>query len=191
MQSKGTQIIFDSMDDGANRKLCDAMGRRQFVVKAKVGTVVSLGDRAKEFNDNCRRVAYAVGFTRNYNDTSVPEIKRFRDAYAKYQPNLAVHQWALEAWMLGNLTAGYLNTASPTRKGFVAYLNNVRDFTGDGIHAGLDWEKSDPNSPRTRDCFAVAHWVDSSGGWTNATGTFPYCYNDAFQYTSPALEQGN
>jgi branched-chain amino acid transport system substrate-binding protein len=191
MQSKGTQIIFDSMDDGANRKLCDAMGRRQFSVKAKVGTVVSLGDRAKEFNDTCRRAAYTVGFTRNYNETSIPEIARFRDAYRKYQPNLPVHQWALEAWFLGNLTASYLNSAAPTRKGFVSYLNNVRDYTGDGIHAGLDWEKFDASAPRVRDCFAVAHWVDSAGGWTNASSSFPACYPDAFQYQSRALEQGN
>jgi hypothetical protein len=178
------------MDDGANRKLCDAMGRRQFTVKAKIATIVGLGDRASELNDTCRRVAYAIGFSLNYNETSVPEIARFREAYRKYQPNLPVHQWALEAWVMGNLTASYLNTSAPTRKGFVAYLDNVRDYRGDGIHAGLDWEKSDPNSPRTRDCFAVAKWVDPKG-WTNATSTFPYCYPDAYQYTSPALEQGD
>jgi hypothetical protein len=150
-----------------------------------------LGDRGSELNDTCRNVAYAVGFTRNYNDTSVPEIARFREAYRKYQPNLAVHQWALEAWFMGNLAANYLNTAAPTRRGFVAYLNGLRDYTGEGIHAGLDWEKSDPKAPRVRDCFAIAKWSDSSDGWTNATGAFPHCYSDAFQYESPALEQGN
>jgi hypothetical protein len=91
---------------------------------------------------------------------------------------------------MGNLTASYLNTAAPTRKGFVAFLNNVRDYTAEGVHAGLDWEKNDPNAPRTRDCFAIAKWVDPNG-WTNATGSFPFCYNDAFQYQVPALEQGN
>ena len=30
MQARGTQIVFDAMDDGANRKLCDSMQRRQF-----------------------------------------------------------------------------------------------------------------------------------------------------------------
>jgi ABC-type branched-subunit amino acid transport system substrate-binding protein len=191
MQRNGVEMIMDSMDDGGVRKLCDSMGRRQFSVKAKVSTIVGLGDRITDSNDICRKVAYAVGFTRNYMQTSVPEIARFRDAYRKYQPNLAVHQWALEAWMMGNLTASYVNRAAPTRKGFVAYLNGLRDFTGDGIHTGLDWGKQDPSAPRVRDCFAIAKWVDSAKSWTDATGGFPFCYPDAYQYTAPALEQGN
>ncbi|MGQ0430878.1 MAG: ABC transporter substrate-binding protein, partial [Microthrixaceae bacterium] len=44
MQERGTQIILDGMDDGANRKLCDAMQRRQFSVTAKISTIVSMGD---------------------------------------------------------------------------------------------------------------------------------------------------
>jgi branched-chain amino acid transport system substrate-binding protein len=192
MKKNGVEMIMDAMDDGANRKLCDSMQRGAFSVKAKVSTIVSLGDRVgTDYNDTCRNSVYVAGFTRNYETTSVPEIARFRDAYRKYQPNLPVHQWALEAWMLGNLTASYVNSAAPTRAGFVTYLNGLRDYTGDGIHTGLDWGKGDPSASRTHDCFTIAHWQDSAGGWVDATGNYPFCYPDAYQFQAPALEQGN
>ena len=191
MQRKGTEIVFDAMDDGANRKLCDAMARRNFQPKAKVSTIVVMGGRVgTDYNDTCRNSVFVPGVSLNYQTTSVPEIAAFRQAYARYQPNLPLHQWALESWMLGNLTKSYVDTAAPTRKGFVSYLNGLRDWKGDGIDVGLDWAKAQP-SPRVQDCFTISRWLDSKGGWTQATTQFPFCYPDAHQFLTPALEQGN
>ena len=87
MQQDGTQIIVDAMDDGANRKLCDAMARRKFTVTAKVSTVVSMGDKVgTAYNDTCRNSVFVPGSTIPYTQTSVPEVKAFRDAFARYQP---------------------------------------------------------------------------------------------------------
>jgi branched-chain amino acid transport system substrate-binding protein len=192
MQTKGTELVMDAMDDGANRKLCDAMARRNFKPKAKVSTVVSMGARVgTDYNDTCRNVVFIPGQTINYQSTSVPEIVKFRDAYARYQPNLPLHQWALEGWMMGNLVKEYLNSAAPTRKGLVAHLNGLRSWKGDGIDVGLDWGKTDPSAARTQDCFTISRWLDAKGGWTEATNGFPFCYPDAHQFLSPALEQGN
>jgi branched-chain amino acid transport system substrate-binding protein len=192
MQSKGTEIVFDAMDDGANRKLCDAMERRNFKPKAKVSTVVSLGDRVgTDYNDTCRNIVFVGGQTINYQSTSVPEIAKFRDAYARYQPNLPLHQWALEGWMMGNLFKSYANTAAPTRKGFVSYLNGLHSWEGDGIDVGLDWGKTDPSASRVKDCFTISRWLDAKGGWTEATQGFPYCVPDAYQFLTPTSEQGN
>src|SRR5205085_697733 len=59
MQRRGTEIIVDSMDDGANRKLCDAMERRKFSVAAKVSTVVSMGDAVgTTYNNTCRNSVF-------------------------------------------------------------------------------------------------------------------------------------
>ena len=98
------------MDDGANRKLCDAMARRTFKVTAKVSTVVSMGDKVgTAYNDTCRNSVYVPGSTIPYTQTSNPEVKAFRDAFARYQPGKPVHQWALEAWLQGQLVAEALN----------------------------------------------------------------------------------
>jgi ABC-type branched-subunit amino acid transport system substrate-binding protein len=192
MQREGTQIIFDTMDDGANRKLCDAMERRKFSVKAKVSTIVAMGDSVgNNYNDTCRNNVYIPSSTKNYMATSVPEIAKFREAYKRYQPGLPVHQWALESWVLGQLMRKYVDTASPTRKGLVKYLNGLVAYNGDGLHVGLDWGKTSTTATRIEQCFAINRWLDSAGGWTEATNKFPFCYPDAYQFSQPALEQGN
>ena len=93
--------------------------------------------------------------------------------------------------MMGNLAKSYLDSPSPTRKGFVAYLNGLVSWKADGIDVGLDWGKTDPAATRVKDCFTISRWLDSKGGWTEATQGFPYCVPDAYQFLSPALEQGN
>ena len=41
----GTQVIVDAMDEGANRRLCDAMERRSFTVTAKKPVEADFGGR--------------------------------------------------------------------------------------------------------------------------------------------------
>lgn len=194
MESQGTQIVFDGMDDGANRALCDAMARRNFQPKAKVSTIVVMGDRVgTDYNDTCRNVVYVAGDSLPYTATSVPEIAKFRQAYARYQPGLDVHQWALESWALAQMVAeGVLSMgASPTRVGLEKWLNALRQYRGNGIFVGLEWEPEDLTLTRIEDCFTIARWLDSKGGWTQATATFPACYPDVHQFLTKALEQGN
>lgn len=194
MQQDGTQIIVDAMDDGANRKLCDAMARRKFTVKAKVSTVVAMGDKVgTAYNEACRNSVYVPGSTIPYTATSVPEVKAFRDAFARYQPGKPVHQWALEAWAQAQLVAGGIDKmgATPTRKGLESYLNGLTDYTGGGVFVGLDWKPINFSTSTRKDCITISRWLDSKGGWVQATQAFPVCYPDAKVYSSPALEQGN
>jgi hypothetical protein len=93
--------------------------------------------------------------------------------------------------MMGNLFKSYADSAAPTRKGFVAYLNGLRDWKADGTDVGLDWGKTDPSASRVKDCFSIARWLDAKGGWTQATDSFPQCYSDAYQFLTPTSEQGN
>jgi ABC-type branched-subunit amino acid transport system substrate-binding protein len=193
MQQDGTQIIVDSMDDGANRKLCDAMARRRFSVKAKVSTVVSMGDKVgTAYNDTCRNSVFIPGSTLPYSQTGSAQVKAFRDAFARYQPGKPVHQWALEAWLQGQLVAEALEKMgpAPTRKGLEGYFNGLTDWTGGGVHTGLDWKPIQWGKTMAS-CITIARWQDSKGGWVQATQRFPYCYPDAKVYGSPALEQGN
>jgi branched-chain amino acid transport system substrate-binding protein len=194
MQRQGVQIVFDAMDDGANRKLCDAMARRNFQPKAKVSTIVSMGDRVgTDYNDTCRNSVFIINQSLPYTKTSVPEIARMRQAYARYQPGLDMHQWALESWALANMVAeGILSMgASPTRVGLEKWLNALVQYKGNGIYVGLDWGKSNPAATRVEDCFTIARWLDSKEGWTDATDKFPFCYPDAHQFLTKAAEQGN
>ena len=170
------------------------MARRKFKVTAKVSTVVSMGDKVgTAYNDTCRNSVYVPGSTIPYSQTTVPEVKAFRDAFARYQPGKPVHQWALEGWLQGQLVAEALNKmgAAPTRKGLEGYLNGLKGWTGNGVHVGLDWKPVSWGAKTMPDCITIARWQDSKGGWVQATQKFPYCYPDAKVYGSPALEQGN
>ncbi len=194
MQSRGVDIIVDAMDDGASRKLCDAMARRQFKVKAKVSTIVAMGDTVGErYNDTCRNNVYVPGSSIPYSQTSNKVVAEFRAGYARYQPGQPIHQWALEAWFQGNLLADALRQmgAAPTRKGFEDFLRSLKDYTGGGIMVGFGFTPQDYEAPTRQECFTVARWLDSEGGWISATNKFPFCYPDAKQFAVRALEQGN
>ncbi len=194
MQRNGTQIIFDSMDDGANRKLCDAMQRRSFSVVAKVSTVVSFGEKVRTaYNDTCRNSVFITGESIPYTATNVPAVAEFRNAFAKYQPGKDVHQWALEAWAQGTMVADGIKAmgATPTRKGLEDFFRSVDRYTAGGIMVGSDWKPEDYSQQTVEDCFTIARWQDAKGGWVLATEQFPFCYADAKQYPTPALEQGN
>lgn len=194
MQERGTQIILDGMDDGANRKLCDAMQRREFSVTAKISTIVSMGDSVgNDYNNTCRNSVFIVGESRPYSLTSVPAIATFRAAFAKYQPGQELHQWALEAWTQATMVAEGIRAMgpAPTRNGLEDYFRSLDKYTAEGIMVGLDYRAPNYDAPRTEDCFTIARWLDAKGGWVSATDTFPYCYPDAHQFATPPLEQGN
>jgi branched-chain amino acid transport system substrate-binding protein len=194
MQRNGVQIIFDSMDDGANRKLCDAMARRSFSVAAKVSTVVSFGQKVgTSYNDTCRNSVFIPGESVPFTATNVPEVAAFRAAFAKYQPGKELHQWALEAWAQAQMVAEGIRSMgpAPTRKGLEDYFRGLDKYTAGGVFVGLDWRPIDYSQTTTKDCFTIARWQDSAGGWVRATEQFPFCYPDAKQYGSTALEQGN
>jgi branched-chain amino acid transport system substrate-binding protein len=194
MQRNGVQIIFDSMDDGANRKLCDAMARRKFSVAAKVSTSVSFGQKVgTAYNDTCRNNVYIPGESIPYTSTNVPSVAEFRAAFAKYQPGKELHQWALEAWSQGTMVAEGIGKMgpTPTRKGLEDFLRGLDRYTAGGVMVGMGWKPVDYSKPTNEDCFTLARWQDDKGGWILATERFPFCYPDAKQYPSPALEQGN
>jgi ABC-type branched-subunit amino acid transport system substrate-binding protein len=194
MQNKGVEIIIDAMDDGANRKLCDAMQRRGFKVKAKVSTIVSMGDSVgNDYNATCRDSVYIPGQSIPYSSTGIPEVAKFRAAFAKYQPGQEIHQWALETWGLANMVAEgiKLGGASPTRKGLESFLTSLRKYRANGLFVGLEWGNGEYEKSKVEDCFTVAHFDPAKNQWVEATDKFPFCYPDAFQYGAPALEQGN
>ena len=196
MQRNEVDLIVDAMDDGANRRLCDAMARRNFTVPAKLSTVVAFGDAVgNDFNETCRNSVFVSGNSRAYSDNSVPIIAQFNEAMARYQPGVELHQWALEAWAQALMLRDYLVAAgpAPTRAGFEEFLTNLDDFSAEGILKGdqVDYRPRDYDAPTRRHCFGLSRWQDSAGGWVEAAGQFPFCYDDAKQYPTPLREQGD
>jgi branched-chain amino acid transport system substrate-binding protein len=191
MERRGVQIVFDAMDDAANRAMCDAMQNRGFKVKAKVSTVVSFGDSVgDDYNDTCRNSVYIVGDSQPYS-SNVPEIAEFRSAYKRYQPGKPMHQWALEAWAMGNMFADGVNVSAPTRKGLESFMAKQNKYTATGIMTGTEYKAVNGEAKTGEDCFSIARWLDAQGGWVRATDKFPYCYADAKQYLTATKEQGN
>jgi branched-chain amino acid transport system substrate-binding protein len=194
MQRNGTQIVLDAMDEGANRRLCDAMSRRQFTVQAKVSTIPVMGESLGEnFNEVCRPVTFIAGDSLPYTDTSVPFIAAYNDAMARYQPGEELHQWGLEAWVMGQMLQDALVAMgpAPTRQGFMDHLNGLRAASPAGIMTPtIQYTPGDFQATAIHDCIAVARWDDGAGGWVSAT-PFPYCVDDARQFFTPLAEQGN
>jgi ABC-type branched-subunit amino acid transport system substrate-binding protein len=195
MKANGTDIIFDVIDDGTNRKLCDAMQRYDLTVKAKVSTVVSYGDEiGNDFSDVCRNSIYASGSTMSYDDLSNPAVKEFRDAFATYQPDAQLHQWSLEGWMAGKALVDALNTMgpAPTRAGLEGWLKGLNGYTNNGLSVPLDFVVQDyPNQPKGRDCVSIAQWQDAQAGWVQRTASGGDCYDDAFVFPTPASDRGD
>jgi hypothetical protein len=170
------------------------MARRSFKVEAKVSTVVSFGEKVgSTYNDTCRNSVFIPGESIPYTATNVPAVAEFRSAFAKYQPGKPLHQWALETWSQAQMVAEGIRGMgpAPTRKGLEDFLRSLDKYTAGGVFVGLDWKPTNYDAPTNEDCFTIARWRDDRQGWVLATESFPVCYPDAKQYSSPALEQGN
>lgn len=195
MQRKGTELLFDAMDDGANRRLCDTLSRRGYKVKAKVSTIVVMGQSlGTDYNETCRNVTYITSSSVAYTQTQIPGVKAFRDAYARYQPGQELHQWALDGFALGNMFAEGLGKlgAAPTRAGIIDRFNSLPDSVRiiDGMLLAGAYRPTDFKAERVRACTSISRWQDSAGGWVQAA-PFPLCYPDSIQYFTPVGERGD
>jgi substrate-binding family protein len=159
------QGIWDAIDTAANQKLCQAMDRQNYKVTAKVSTIVVWGQAVgSEFSKPCRDSVYAGGVTEPYSDKGHPIVAQFTADFTKYQPGRRLHQWAQEGWAMGYMfqKAAQSMGANLTRAGFIKWLNDLNDYTLDGLAAPFDYKPQNYNAPK-HDCFSVAQWQDSAG----------------------------
>lgn len=197
MQDAGAQVIFDTMDPGANIRLCDAMQRRGFRPLAKATTVVAFGEALEDtLNDACRPVTYIFGFSRPYSTTSVPFIATFTTAMHRYQPGRPLHQWALEAWVQGEVLRQALVAMgpAPTRQGLEGFLERPGGTDVPGVLAvPLRFDHRPEVLERSATdlrCFAIAKWDEEVPGHWSTPGGFPYCATGGQVYLTPVSEQG-
>ena len=187
MQRNGVEIVFDAIDDGANRKMCDSFARYGYKPKAKVSTIVAYGDSVgTDFAEICRDVYFIGGNTRTYSDTSFPGVKLFRDCVRPLQAGrrgapVGARRLAVRA---GLLRGARCMGAAPTRKGLEDWLRGLKGYTHNGMQTAFDYQPIDYSQATLPDCITIAQWSDSSKGWVQRAGP-DTCYPDAKNYRPP------
>jgi hypothetical protein len=176
MRSRGVDNVWDAMDVSANQRLCEAMDRQNFSVKAKVSTIQIWGEVLKTFDaPKCRNSTFVAGSSVAYGDTSNQMVAKFQADKKKYGARYPQHQWTLEGWAIGQWFAEGMKSmgASPTRKGFIAWMNNLKDYTLNGLFTPIDWKPIDYSKPNT-DCNTIVQWQDAVSNYVTRMGT-DYC----------------
>jgi branched-chain amino acid transport system substrate-binding protein len=188
MRDNGADGVWNAIDIAGFQKLCQAMDRYEFTVKANVSTVQGWSQKVGEsFSSPCRKSVFVNGASRPYSEASNPSVAQFRGAMAKYDPRFPLHQWALEGWAAGMLFTDGVSTmgASPTRKGLLQWLDAQREYTVHGLMQGIDWRRSGVDfSKPAPECFSMAQWSDSSRTFAPATRTFT-CDTTAYYSYQP------
>jgi len=98
LKARHVDVVFDALDTSGNGALCKAIDQQGVRVIAKMTTVQGWNDQVrKDYADapRCRNVLYATANDRNYQDTSIPVVKQFRDAMARYFPQQPMSMWGI------------------------------------------------------------------------------------------------
>jgi hypothetical protein len=140
------------------------MDRGNFQVISKVSTIEAWSAAVgTDFSSPCRNSVYVDGTSAPYSDKSNPVVNQFLADFSKYQPGRKLHQWSAEGWGMGLefQHAAESMGANLTRKGFMAWLNNLNKYTLDGFTRPHDYKPINTSAP-TNDCFSVVRWQDSA-----------------------------
>jgi branched-chain amino acid transport system substrate-binding protein len=188
MRNKGVDVVFDTIDTDGNARLCKAIDTAGVPIMAKMTTVQSwdatIAARYKD-SPTCRNLLYANSSDRNYEDTSVPAVKAFRDAMAKYFPEreAKLSEWEIDGWASAQwLTDAVASCgASVTRACVEKFMNSGQPYDAHGIITPAAFAVRAPTGT-THACFNVARWQDSAnggrGGWvTQVPDMATNCYD--------------
>ncbi|MFJ8113242.1 ABC transporter substrate-binding protein [Streptomyces sp. NPDC096132] len=166
LKAEGADLVFDALDTHGNAQLCEAMDEVGARVTAKVTNVQNWTSTVPDdYKDSpaCRNALWATGSSRDYEDTSQPAVREFRDA----TEDLETHsQWQLEGWaaaMWFTRAARSCADDGITRACVDDFMNRSQDYDADGLLLPVRFERlAEP--PRTRrTCLSVARWQDGRG----------------------------
>ena len=188
MKNKGVDVVFDTIDTNGNARLCKAIDTVGLPIVAKMTTVQSwdatVGTTYKDA-PRCRNLLYANSSDRNYEDTSIPSVKAFRDAMAKYFPEREgkLSEWEIDGWASAQwLTDAVASCgATVTRACVEKFMNSGQPYDAHGIITPAAFTTKAPTGT-THACFNVAQWQDSAnggrGGWmTRVPDMDTNCYD--------------
>ena len=198
MKAKNVQGIWDAMDVGSNQKLCAAMDRGQMTsgntpLKAKVSTIEAWSQKVgTDFSSPCRNFVYSTGNSAPYSNKSNPVVAQFLNDFNKYQPGRFLHEWGAEGWAMGLEFQHAAESMGPnlTRKGFMAWLNNLSAYTLDGFTRPHDYKPVNFSAPPANDCFSVVHWSDQQQTFAEEA-PITTCYSNTKWVEADATDDGS
>ncbi|MER6958815.1 MULTISPECIES: ABC transporter substrate-binding protein [unclassified Streptomyces] len=197
---QGADLVLDALDTHGNARLCEAMDEVGVKVTAKVTNVQNWTSTVPEdYKDspNCRNALWATGSSRNYEDTSNPAVREFRDA----TEGLKTHsQWQLEGWAAarwfteaaescaerggtgeggageGGAGGDAMGGDGVTRACVDAFMNRSQGYDAGGLLLPVQFERlaEPPKSRRT--CLSVARWQDGKG-WVTQSEMTDTCFD--------------
>ncbi|MET7488886.1 ABC transporter substrate-binding protein [Streptomyces sp. NPDC005538] len=166
LKQQGADLVFDALDTHGNVQLCEAMDRVGAKVVAKVTNVQNWTSTVPEdYKDSprCRNALWATGSSRDFDDTSQPAVREFRDA----TEGLKTHsQWQLEGWtaaMWFTDAAKSCARTGVTRACVDGFMNRSEDYTADGLLLPVSFERLAVPPATRRTCLSVARWQDGKG----------------------------
>ena len=188
LKARHVDVVLDALDTSGNGALCKAIDQQDVHVTAKVTTVQGWNAQVrKDYADapGCRNALYATAGERNYEDTSIPVVKQFRDDMVKYFPGREskLSMWELEGWTAAQWLTDAISScgASVTRACVETFLNRREPYDGHGMRVPVGFPRLATPPSTTRACFNVARWQDSAfggkGGWvTEVPDMMTNCY---------------
>jgi ABC-type branched-subunit amino acid transport system substrate-binding protein len=177
LKARKVDVLFDALDTSGNGALCKAIDQQGVQLTAKMTTVQGWNDRVRtDYADapHCRNALYATANERNYEDTSIPIVRQFRDDVAKYFPQRPLSMWMLEGWAAAQWLSDAISScgAAVTRQCVEGFMNRATPYEGHGLIVPLVFERLATPPKTVRACFNVARWQDSAhdgrGGWVTA-----------------------
>lgn len=185
MRNAGVDGIWNAIDIAGFQKLCVAMDRNGFTVKANVTTSQGWSQKVgRDFSSPCRNSIYANSVSVPYSETGNPAVAAVNDAKNRYDPQGYMHQWVLEGWAGAKLFDDGVRSMgpAPTRKGLVDWLNSQVNYTAGGLLGGTDWRTGGVDfGGSAQQCYGIGKWDDGAQTFANALAPDSVrCENSAY-----------
>lgn len=169
MKNKGITAVWDSIDISGNQNLCKSIDSNGLVLTAKVSTIAVWSQAVgSQFSYPCRTYIYSVEDpgAATYDQTSNPEIAKFRAAMKRYFPQREdrLYQWNVDGWgsAMWFTDAAASCGAALTRVCLEKYLNRKAGYTARGLWWPRNNEKFNFETKKTLyRCIQVVQWVES------------------------------
>ncbi|MEU1518875.1 ABC transporter substrate-binding protein [Streptomyces sp. NPDC005811] len=166
LKARGADLVLDALDTHGNAQLCEAMDQVGARVTAKVTNVQNWTSTVPEDYKNspaCRNALWVTGSSRNFDDTSDPAVREFREA----TKGLPTHsQWQLEGWAAAEwFTEAARSCAASgiTRACVDAFMDRSEGFDAGGLLIPVRFERLAAPPKTRRTCLSVARWRDGRG----------------------------
>ncbi|MDJ1136760.1 ABC transporter substrate-binding protein [Streptomyces iconiensis] len=183
LRSQKVDLVFDAMDTHGNAQLCESIDEAEVKLTAKVTNVQNWSSAVPDEYKNaprCRNALWATGSSRNYEDSSHPQVRAFRDEMGRQAKKdgkkkggdePALSQWQLEGWAAAMWFSDAAKSCGDrlTRPCVERFMESGKPYTARGLLLPAEFgHRAEPPGER-RTCLSVARWRDGKG-WRDQGG---------------------